>query len=140
MSNLKSTAASKPWAGLSLLIIAGIHTAFGLLAGLRLIPDAQMQRLVGDAVPLLHLKPAGFGAEPTLAALTMFWFLFFGFALIPLATLLRHLEKKAEPIPRSIGYQLIALSLGGALFLPASGFWFALIPAWQILRKPKAAE
>lgn len=123
------------WAGIAILVIAGVHTTFGLLGGLRILPDPEMQRLVGERVPLLELQPAALGAAPTLASLTMLWFLFFGVALVPLGALVRHLEKRDVPVPHFVGYQLIALSLSGALFLPASGFWFALIPAWQVFRQ-----
>ena len=127
------------WAGIALLIIAGIHTAFGLLVGLRLLPDPEMQRLVGERVPLLELKPVFLQQVPLeLAPLTMFWFLFFGLAVVPLGALVRHLEKQRQPVPHFVGYHLLALCLAGVLFMPASGFWFVLLPAWIILRRRPA--
>lgn len=130
------------WAGLAILVIAGVHTLFGVLGGLRVLPDPQMQRLVGDRVPLLELKPALFASEPSLAAMTMFWFLFFGLALFPLGALVRHFEKELVRIPRFVGYQLVGLGFAGVLFLPASGFWLVFIPAWQILsrRRPRVGQ
>ncbi len=128
-------AAPRRWAGTALLVIATIHTAFGVLAGLRILPDPEMQRLAGDRAPLLELTP-GFGvlSEVQPLPLLMFWFLFFGFALYPLGFLVRHLERKGERVPYFVGLQLLALGIGGGIMLPASGFWTVLVPAYNILR------
>lgn len=123
------------WAGSALIAIASIHTAVGLLGGLRWLPDPEMDRFAGSRVPLLELKPGfALAGDVDLLPLTVFWFLFFGFALLPLGFLLRHLEKIELPVPRSIGIQLMFLAGAGAILLPASGFWLVLLPAWNILR------
>ncbi len=109
----KDKSQGSTWAGIALLIIAGIHTAFGLLIGLRLLPDPEMQRLMGERVPLHELKPVFLQQAPLeLAPLTMFWFLFFGLAVVPLGALVRHLEKQGQPVPHFVGYHLLALVLG----------------------------
>lgn len=128
------------WSGVAVLIIAGVHTALGVLAGLRLLPDPQMDRLAGDRVPLLELGP-GFALSPTADALTMtmFWFLAFGIALVPLGSLLLSLERTGRSIPCAVGVQLGLLAVGGGFFLPASGFWLALLPAFNIWAQARHA-
>lgn len=137
--SVAGTSTPRRWAGSALLFIVAIHTALGILVGLRWLPDPQMDRLAGSRIPLLELTP-GFGSLPEvdLLPLVMFWFLFFGFALIPLGFLVRHLERKGESVPSFVGIQLIILGLAGGILLPASGFWTVLVPAWNILRKRKS--
>lgn len=127
----KGPPSRRRWAGTALLLIAAIHTTFGLLAGARVLPDPKLEALVGDRVLLLDLRPL-MGADADMAVLTMFWFLFFGLVLASLGALMRHLERERE-LPRFVGFHLAALGLGGGLFLPASGFWLALLPAYNVL-------
>lgn len=124
------------WAGNALLAIALLHCAFGLLAGARVIKDPELQALVGDRALLFEMRPPLGSTTPLqVAHVALFWFLAFGVALLPLGAVIRHLERTAQEVPRSLAWQLAALAVAGGVFLPASGFWLALIPAWNIWRK-----
>ncbi|TPV93007.1 MAG: hypothetical protein B7733_22870 [Myxococcales bacterium FL481] len=102
-----------------------------MLLGARVLPDPQLQARVGDRVILFDLQLL-MGSSADFVTLTLFWFLFFGFALAPFGALMRHVERERE-LPRFVGLHLAALGLGGGLLLPASGFWFALLPAFNVL-------
>lgn len=124
------------WAGRGLLIIAAVHSIFGLLAGARIIPDPQMQALIGDRAVLSGMvPPLGVSGQLDLAQMLLFWFFAFGVALIPLGLLVHHLERSGQRVPQMIAAALVGLALLGGLFIPASGFWLALLPAWNIWRK-----
>lgn len=101
------------------------HTLLGLVAFNRqLISIAQrgvFNTVLGDATTALAA-----------------WFLLFGAALFICGLAIDALEQRsAGPLPRSLGWSLLALTVVGVCTMPASGFWLAFPPAIAILaRKP----
>ena len=66
------------------------------------------------------------------------WFVLFGIVLFICGLAVPALGRSTSiPLPRSLGWILLALVALGLAFMPASGFWLAIPPAVAIvLRKP----
>ena len=58
--------------------------------------------------------------------IAIFWFLWFGFALMVLGGALRALEPRPAPLALITG--LAAMIVGGCMTVPISGFWLGLVP------------
>jgi hypothetical protein len=125
----------------SLMMATGvIHNAFGMLLGLGLVaaPDGLKHNLVAD------MRAEGLIAtvEPDLLRMTFFWFELFGALAFVLGWLMHTVERR-EALPASVGWLLLAVVLGGLVFLPASGLWLGLPQAGLILwraRHPASAS
>jgi hypothetical protein len=64
----------------------------------------------------------------------IFWFLFGGFMMMILGKLMQdYLKENEKPLPVSLGYYLLALSLIGCIMMPISGFWIVLPQAFLII-------
>jgi hypothetical protein len=123
------------------MCIAALHVAIGLLTGTRLVQDPKLQELVGDRAPVLELTPfMGLQAAPDLAVMMTFWYLFFGLLLFLYGSLIRHSESITPKLPTFVAVHLAGLALLGGFFLPASGFWLALVPAYLVLRQQRAVS
>jgi len=120
--------------GIWLMAIGSLHQLVGAAGGFGLLamPGAQARNLFADIVR--DGLVAAIATDPTRSVL--FWYLFFGWLLLLCGWLLHQLERRGEPAPRAIGWQLGALALAGGVLIPASGFWLALPVAWRILRTP----
>jgi Family of unknown function (DUF6463) len=121
--------------------IGVLHEVFGLLAGAGVItrPGEAPQNLLG-AIGRDGIVNA---VEADITRVAFFWFFFFGLLLLMLGGLMQAIEKKGQALPRSIGWQLGALGLGGGLLIPASGFWLVLPVAWSVVRgagRPECAS
>ena len=118
--------------GLVVLAIGVIHNLLGLLVGVGFGGGLSGAESV---TPLLDIIAGGvIGAvEPDLMRTTWFWFVFFGWLLMIIGGMARHLEKRGQALPSWLGYQLVALAVTGGLMIPLSGFWSALLPAAMIL-------
>lgn len=124
--------------GSALFGIGVVHETLGLLAGAGVLPQPGAAR----RNLLAEIARRGFvGAiEADPQRQILFWFLFFGFALLTLGHALDRWVTGGARLPASVGWQLVALALGGGLLIPASGFWLALGPAaWVIGRARRAA-
>ena len=95
---------------------------------------ARMSSRVGPA-PLAQMTP-GFGSAdpPKLAALTFFWSISFGLALLVVGVLVRDLDRRGQPVPRVVGALLLGMAVVGAVLVPASGFWLVIPAAYGIAR------
>jgi hypothetical protein len=120
--------------GSLVLAIGTLHELTCVLAGAGLIapPGAAPRNLFAE---IARDGFVGAVAQDPLR-LALFWSACFGLALLLLGSLMRSLELRGQPLPKSFGWQLAALALVGGLSLPASGFWLALPVAWRILRAP----
>ena len=72
------------------------------------------------------------GSDPTAGA--AIWFLLFGVLLFVCGLVIDALEQASpRPLPKTIGWSLLALSLMGVMIMPLSGFWLAFPPAIAII-------
>jgi hypothetical protein len=143
----KKRALARVTAGAWVVVIGVVHTAVGLLLGLGLVQDPSVPQANGRA-PVLEMLGGGVvnAVQPDLLRMVLFWFLFFGFVLLMLGSLMRWAERQGMVLPRSVGWQLAVLGLSGGLLIPESGFWLVLPVAALVLyragrdsREPPAA-
>lgn len=66
-----------------------------------------------------------------------FWFLFLGLLMLPLGHLCWWIAaRQRAALPSLVGWWLLLLGLGGAFFVPVSGFWlFVAIGLWVLLQR-----
>jgi hypothetical protein len=114
---------------------------------------AKMRRLSGPALvaigvghtvvgvtlgysPLAEIARDGFfnAVEPHFSRMAVFWFLFSGLAVILLGQLVLWTERRLDrPVPAFIGWQLLALSIVTAVFIPVSGAYLVIILALYMI-------
>ncbi len=100
--------------GFLLLGVGALHTLFGLVAGRAAL--AEMAR-PGS------VHTVGGLSRPSL----LFWFLMFGFVLLPLGHLCFWVERRlGRPLPAFLGWELLAVAMIGVVLDPRSGFWLGL--------------
>jgi len=58
-----------------------------------------------------------------------FWFLYAGFLLILLGSLIHRLERNSMAIPPPFVWCLLALTVIGVAVMPISGLWLLVVPA-----------
>jgi len=74
-----------------------------------------------------------------------FWFLFLGVLLLPLGHLCWWIATRRKTAPPAlVAWWLIVIGLGGAFFVPVSGFWlFVAVGLWALIQRqftrPRAA-
>lgn len=109
-------------------------TAGALVAGIGMVHN--LLGFVLGAAPLLEILSAGgFNAvtDDRPWRLAIFWFLWFGWALMLLGGTWHWAERSGLTLPRWGGAALIALGLGGAFFMPVSGFWLVVpVGVWVL--------
>lgn len=116
----------KHWIGRWLIAVSVIHTVFAIAVfGSDLA--SIIQRGVFDTV----------GNDPQANAVV--WFVLFGVILFICGLAVSALERSSsQPLPRSLGWSLLALVALGVILMPASGFWLVIPPAVAILlRRPR---
>ena len=120
-----------------LLATGVLHQFVGLLGGLGVIEMAG----AAQRRPLSEIVQAGVvnAVEPDLARSTFVWFVMFGFVLLMLGDLARRWERERTPLPRALGFQLLALSLLGVVLFPVSGFWLCIPQALWIIGRAEPA-
>ncbi|MCP4539668.1 MAG: molecular chaperone GroEL [Chloroflexi bacterium] len=64
-----------------------------------------------------------------------FWFLFGGFMVMIIGGLVDRLERLGEHLPAFLGWSFAALTILGAIIMPASGFWLLIIPTIGMIRR-----
>ena len=116
------------WIGHWLMLVAVIHTVFGLVV---------------FRTDLFAMASVGFfntvGADSRRAAVA--FFMLFGFLLAMLAQAVTALEHKGPSASlRNIGWSLLGLCAIAVLLMPASGFWLAIPAVWALLRKPRTMQ
>ena len=119
-----STLTSRHWVGHWLMLVAALHTLFGLVV---------------FHADLLAMAQLGFlntvGQDPQRAAVA--FFMLFGFLLAVLAQAITALELSGQhAMLRRVGWSLLLLCAVALLLMPASGFWLAGPAVWALLRKP----
>jgi hypothetical protein len=119
--------------GKALLAIGALHQAVGVAGGIGALalPGSPPRNLFDEIVA------AGVvGAiEGDRVRTVLFWYLAFGMLLLVLGWALDRWEVRGDRLPASIGWQLVAVALGGGLLIPVSGFWLVLLPGVWILRR-----
>lgn len=108
------------WIGRWLIAVAVVHTAFAIVV-FKDVLLAVLQRGVFNSV----------GSDPMTAAVV--WFVLFGIALFICGIAVHALERSAAPVPKSLAWSLLAMTLLGVVLMPSSGFWLAFPPAIALL-------
>lgn len=61
------------------------------------------------------------------------WFMLWGFLLIMLGLLASsYMKANGRQLPRSLGWQVLAMGMGGVLLFPISGMWLLIPQGWLI--------
>ncbi|MES2583746.1 MAG: DUF6463 family protein [Pseudomonadota bacterium] len=112
------------WIGHWLMLVAAIHTVFGLVV---------------FRADLSAMASQGFfntvGEDPRRAAVA--FFMLFGFLLAVLALATTALERHGQQAQlRPVGWSLLLMCAVAVVLMPASGFWLAGPALWALLRKP----
>ena len=119
-----STLTPRHWIGHWLMLVAAIHTVFGLV-----VFNADLSAMASQG----FLNTVG---EDTRRAAVAF-FMLFGFLLAVLALATTALERSGQPaLLRRVGWSLLLLCAVAVLLMPASGFWLVVPALWALLRKP----
>ena len=119
-----STFTLRHWIGHWLMVVAAIHTVFGLV-----VFNADLSAMANQG----FLNTVG---EDTRRAAVVF-FMLFGFLLAVLALATTALERNGQQaLLRRVGWSLSLLCAVAVLLMPASGFWLVVPALWALLRKP----
>ncbi len=122
----------------TLMIATGVvHNAFGLLLGLGVLPAPDGLRR--NLVAAMYREGLVGTAEVDPLRMTFFWFELFGALCLLLGSLMCSVEARGQALPARLGWQLLALTLAGLLFVPASGLWLLLPQAALILLRARRA-
>lgn len=113
---------SRPWIGRWLIVVAIVHTVFGLL-----VFRSPLQQIAQTG------WWGGITSDPMLSAVT--WFMLFGFPLLVAGIALHAVERTSAAIPVAIAWWLLAGTALGVALMPTSGFYLLLPPALVLLRR-----
>lgn len=118
------TLTSRHWIGHWLMLVAAIHTVYGLVV---------------FSADLSAMANQGFfntvGEDSRRAAVA--FFMLFGFLLAALALATTALERSGQhALLRRVGWSLLLLCVIAVVLMPASGFWLAGPALWGLLRRP----
>ena len=121
---LNSHSAPRQWIGHWLMVVAAIHTVFGLVV---------------FRTDLLAMANQGFfntvGGDTRRAAVA--FFMLFGFLLAVLAQATTALERGGQrAMLCRVGWSLLLLCVVAVVLMPTSGFWLAGPAVLALLRKP----
>ncbi|MEP2734948.1 MAG: DUF6463 family protein [Erythrobacter sp.] len=118
--------AQKRWTGRAILIIAIIHTIFGLIGFGPALIDIASNGLFN-----------GVGADPMRGAVV--WFLFAGFFMFTTGLAVDKLEELgAATTLKKVGIALLVIIVLGVILMPISGFWLMFPPAIGLILKKEA--
>ncbi|QDQ27242.1 hypothetical protein FNU76_13205 [Chitinimonas arctica] len=118
----------KHWKGRWLVGVSFIHTVFAVVVFHEVLMGV-LQRGLFDTV----------GTDPMIGAVV--WFVLFGLALFICGLAVSALEKSSSgPLPKSLGWSLLALAILGVVLMPASGFWLVFPPVIAILARRSEAK
>ncbi len=124
---LTSRPVSRHWIGHWLMLVAAIHTVFGLVV---------------FRADLSAMASLGFfntvGEDSRRAAVA--FFMLFGFLLAVLAQATTALERSGQhALLRRVGWSMLLLCAVAVVLMPASGFWLAGPALWALLRQPASS-
>jgi hypothetical protein len=116
------TRTPRHWIGHWLMLVAAIHTVFGVVV---------------FRADLLAMAQLGFvdtvGQDSRRAAVA--FFMLFGFLLAVLAIATTALERSGQQAAlRPVGWSLLLMCAVAVVLMPASGFWLAVPAVWGLLR------
>jgi len=118
----------KRWIGRWLIGVSIIHTLFAVVVFGKVLLSV-VQRGVFNTV----------GTDPMVGAVV--WFVLFGAALFICGLVVSTLERSSPtPLPKSLGWSLLALATLGVILMPASGFWLVFPPAIAVLARKSNAQ
>jgi hypothetical protein len=121
---LSKNSQPRHWIGHWLMLVAALHTVFGLV-----VFHADLLSML--SVGLFN----SVGQEPRRAAVA--FFLLFVFLLAALAQAITALERSGQhTVLRRIGWSLLLMCAMAVVWMPASGFWLAAPALWALLRQP----
>lgn len=113
----------RSWIGPWLMLVAAIHTVFGLVVFAPVLSGMLARGLFNSV-----------GDDAMAGAVA--WFLLFGGPLALLAWQVWLAERRAAWAElRVLGWGLLAVTIVGLLLMPMSGFWLALPAVWGLLRR-----
>lgn len=129
------------WRGPSIVAVAVLHTTFALVVASGVGFTPEMLASVGGSPPLTQMTP-GFGSDqpPNLGALTFFWSIFFGLAMVVVGLLVRDVERRGERVPGAVGGLLLVMATLGAVLVPVSGFWLMIPVGLSLVRSAFATR
>jgi hypothetical protein len=104
------------WIGIWIVCVGVVHTVFGLVFHFQ-----------------IHLQLASGGFFNTvngqLDRELAFWFVYWGLMAMLLGYLVDWVERRRWPLPRFLGWALLALTVMTVFVMPISGLWLMLPPA-----------
>jgi polyferredoxin len=113
--------------GKSIIVIGGIHSAFGFVVFRSTLAEIIREGLVNtvNGQPIREFA---------------FWFIVFGFLAIIFGTFVDWCERQSVKLPKFFGWSLLALTLIIVTIMPISGGWLLFIPTiGAILRSRPSA-
>lgn len=114
----------KAWIGKSLVAIGIAHTIVGILLFRSVLAVLVKEGLI-NTIPL--------NAPPEREA--AFWFLFSGFELLIIGSLVNRIECNKESLPSFLGWTLAVLTILGLIIMPASGSWLLIVPTVAMIHR-----
>ena len=117
----------KIWNKSGILLIATgiIHNLLGFLMGWK---------------TLVEIANSGFfnSVNDQMDRNAIFWFLFGGFMMMLMGHFMHlYIKENHKPLPPSIGYYLLILTIAGCIIMPISGFWLVVPQALVIILSNK---
>jgi CHASE2 domain-containing sensor protein len=106
------------WIGRSILVVALIHSVFGLV----FLGGALTQLFRGGVFGSVTLMTPSSGA-------TSFWFFVAGALGFMLGGLVDHVERLGIAFPTFLAWSLLALTVVGCVLMPVSAWWLLLVPS-----------
>lgn len=78
--------------------------------------------------------------DPVRERQVLFWALLTGVMALLLGQLALWVTKRGQPLPSSLGWQLLSMTLVAGVLMPVSGGWLLLVPAILIILGGRAAS
>jgi len=118
----------KHWIGRWLIGVAILHTLFAVVMFGKALWSV-IQRGVFNTV----------GTDQLVGVIV--WFVLFGGVVFICGLAVSALERLSPgPLPKSLGWSLLALATVGVVLMPASGFWLVFPPAIAVLARKTPAS
>ena len=94
----------------------------------------------GFATPLADIGRAGLvnAVDPYPDRQLAFWFLLSGVLLVLFGQLVRWTQARTGTVPAHVAWELVAISVIGAILMPISGFWLVLLVSVLLLGASRA--